>query len=355
MKKYILKKVYPKSPNLGTIITQMGWGETYDCAGDFPEFWQEVKQYPLICELYDLGTKYAIDVNDRFDNVDFDEKKYGIEKIKISENDVLSINDLTNFGKIHNFSYIKSLNEFWVECLVPQGQNIVEISKVQKLIIPEKIEKEPTFEILSIVDNHGNIVYVFSAAKKPIKEMNSLYIDRINSIKSTYRINSVKRLSDNKIFKLNDIVKYFSVSLYKDFIMQIKHFNIDDNGEIKILHEEKGFTFVQLSLISPVKFLFKTADNVDIREDLTYKIFIVDKNNNLLTDVICNRIPDDKDNKYFIDKKQAEKYIDERKPKYSNLEMGELLSSILLNWTGRDVDKEKIIDQFIHNLQSFKK
>jgi len=475
MKKYILKKVYPKSPKLGSIITQMGWGETYDTAANYPEFWEEFIEYPKVVEIIINSTTGHSEPTFFGDNhsIDLKSDKTIIHKIAIAPNHFLVIGDKTNYGLITKFEYLNNSDKIWVTCIVPEGINMIEISYIKKITEEEYdkiVNKFQEYEIINLRYENGECLSIYSSPVQSIKLMNERYLkkiseypklrinkvkrvktgeifkiedelkygtiqvfsmksindpmyvsfDKINEknaydfyllddfkvIEENYKILSfehkttgiisnlqfngffacevykavnhdwakkieslgltttsclldsnleicrVKRLSDGVVFRNRINVKYFAPLVNKFIIGKIEYFLIDSNNTMKVKLE--GYECkINISDISSAKFLFKTVDGEDIYET-SESVFLVDEDLNLTSEILTKM---KHDNKYrvFKNEKDALNYIDCRKLKYSILDMNELLSSILSNWTGRDVDKEKIIDQFVQNIKNNEK
>ena len=200
--KYILKKEYPGSPKLGTIIndskTTLGISYYENCKGfigNFPEFWKLIVEYPI-------GTK----VHNSQTNTTYTKKEDG-----------------------------------WYKPSEKTGYNDEMIIKSHYINIIEDKVVEKDYEILEVKGKYGAV---------------SSYIEILDSDLKDKTIFKIKRLSDGEIFTIGDITNY-------DIIKKIK---VNNDSFCIITKDydlwNKSKTIVNFCK-QPI---FKTEDCVDIFE-----------------------------------------------------------------------------------------
>lgn len=127
----------------------------------------------------------------------------------------------------------------------------------------EIVETKKYYEILSIRDKESNLI----VRKEHIENTNySLEIDYLKRNSNTWKINSVKRLSDGEIFTIGDKIKHKSINTTTN----INYINLRDNHIFFDVYSNIiGDTLLE-NAIKYKKPLFITKDNVEIFENDEY-------------------------------------------------------------------------------------
>lgn len=173
---------------------------------------------------------------------------------------------------------------------------------------------ERDYEILEFKDTLGNI---FKKDATGEFTKGSGYFDENHGIQYKFIICSVKRLSDNEIFTIGDVIGYPSITNTK-----IESFTVRDNKIAawgKFIHDMNGFVLLNDVKKSKVPLLV-TEDGFEIfNEGIPVIIYSRLTRNRLYCGVYFKSLHNDlgSDIIIFVDPKNASNWIEENKPQYS--------------------------------------
>ena len=317
MKKYKLVKIYPGSPPLNSIVEN--WMYTYDISKE-KEHWQEIVEYPIGTKVRDNRiNKTFTKKEDGWYNSNktghTDESISGATWIEIVDDKIVDNNPLKlEVDKTYELQYIHCESKPfkaiitritsdgypWMEKMHCSDNGIVTDSYK---LIKEIVDKN--YEILSSTDDYG---YIYLLSELTEKQLTFFYNNL--GVLSDVLINSVKRLSDNTIFTIDDYVR---PKKCKHNAFTITGFTLDCNNEHMLaLGGNGGIRIDKLNLSD--KPLFKTFDNVDIFENDRYygcELGIY----RFINDIAHKNVTySNNGNIYFSSKEKAEEYILMNKP-----------------------------------------
>lgn len=304
LKKYRLKKLYPGSPELDTIVTYYSnwgmYGITNECIfkkqdiENNSEYWEEIK------EELPVGTK-IVDTDPETKGYTYTKLENG--KWKIGSQDYFTIPE-SSIGKGKRFQIVE---EFKQEYEILSFRTNRKTGCIPEYTVLEK-EKDEIFR------NHKACSLTISSSEEELEN------------NSNYNIFSIKRLRDGEIFQIGDKIK-------GDKVSTIKSFEISNLSKSKIIvHAEseitKDYTNCCLSYINHVKPIFTTEDGINIREgDDVWITWNYKFGEPIYPEIfklnwkLFNKQA--YDNKYFSTKETAENYIILNKP---CLSINEILS-----------------------------
>jgi hypothetical protein len=376
-KQYRLIKKYPDSPTLDSIYEQIigpcgnGSGTMFKninkdgCCLDSttiinnPEFWQKVIELPIGTKAYNSRTDSTY--TKRLDGWYMSSKTAYTDKSISASNWIVILDDQAvdknplklEVGKTYILQYIHcKSNPFeakitritshgysWMEREQGYGNGIVSPNCYK--LIREVIEKD--YEILSLKYKHiiYDIIDKTDSENWKYKYNSGRYYLLLKAgldICGLIEINSVKRLSDGKVFTVGDKVVHTNTVTNKNAI--IESFRILSNGVwFKCNNYDVPMCYIKKLIEKP---LLTTEDGVDIFEgDNVYfvklsdwKIYFYDSIDSNI--VRSNQIKD------FSTKKAAEEYILMNKPCLSITDIYEWLKSTGTQYTAhkyRELEK----------------
>jgi len=251
MKKFKLIQTYPGSPELGFVITPTnGWGNTYNNAHKYPEFWEEIIEYPVGTEAFNSQT---------------------------------------------HSTYIKK-EDGWYKKSEKIGYTDEIIAKANHINVVENKTIAKDYEILSYISKLKNCI---------IDSKNPLFNNGV------WDIHSVKRLSDGEVFTLGDIVGTlgFNFPVVEFNLHDEENTVVADSYDKK---NSSGRYNCRLKDLKKVrKPLFKTEDGVDIfKGDFSYFLTRDFK----LTDKKSYHGGGEHSGWYFASKEKAEEFVLMNKP-----------------------------------------
>lgn len=254
----------------------------------------------------------------------------------------LNIRDNSSFTQIQSedFSVIESLIKAHSQSEVLEaikkkggfGMGPLDISKVED-------ELEPVFEILSFKNKHkgyistlrdnGHYVWDQSEPKDCPNGKGATLNDMLNDPEfRNHIIHSVKRLSDDEVFELGDGIGYDHYST------EIDHFEID-NGVI-VVYDDDG-AGATLDIIEHQKPLFTTYDGHNIYEGDEY--YYVGSNDHVIRVEYARKKVTSKTTKARFKKEvDAMKWVEDRKPKYSTVEINKALEESTIHVSSHTFD-----------------
>jgi len=331
MKKYKLVKEYPGSPKLGVI-----WDEYSPDYAKYPEFWEEVVEYPIGTKVHNSQTNTIYTKKEDGWYMPAEKTTYTDEMISSKEHlTVLSkfeeVVDKKNplkleVGKeyILQYVYFKSkpqhikITRFtsdgypWQERVSDGGCKGIVLPGCYKLI-EEVIKKD--YEILTyrnFITGDINSIGQRFLSNEGYREFTERDLNAVNTStgRKLYSIHSVKRLSDGEVFTVGDEAntKYSNYGNITEF--ELKH------NKIYITTKSGKNRCYLDDLKSIKKFLFTTEDGVDIFEGdkIIYRVE-TGKYWNMLQPLSAKRLKINSDNlKLFSTKEAAEEYILLNKP-----------------------------------------
>lgn len=231
MRKFRLKKCYPDSPELGTIIINddkfkgYWYIEGVKHIGtikpwNYPEFWEEVveKDYEILsfwCKQFNYELK-----SNNYKNLDFDylinaKMHYDIHSVKRkSDSEIFTIGDNTNFGKIQSFN-IKDSNKLIIEYYRKgDWQYLNSVQKIKKPLFISEDSKE-IFEGDEFWFVNKNLNFKPTKSKNYVKNSRVLYF-------STKEAAENYILMNKPVLSLKDVINHFSLGYWNDLEKLVK-------------------------------------------------------------------------------------------------------------------------------------
>jgi len=168
-------------------------------------------------------------------------------------------------GKIKSFTYTpKIINNFSVQFENGGSTNIRNLIKIP----------QPLYEILELKDTYNNYKSCYAKLENHFSIMPDSSQHELKDLLKlkTIEIVSVKRLSDNEIFRIGDKIKPTNLSGRDDVgFKSISEIKLEDNK----LYLKTNYTYFdrEINDIEKVKFLFTTEDDKDIYEgDIVFEV-----------------------------------------------------------------------------------
>jgi len=295
MKRYKLIKKFPGGPALNYITTNSeGWFGIHKCE-DYPEFWEEIIEYPI-------GTRV---LNSHTDTI-----------------------------------YTKK-EDCWYFYLGKTGYTDEQIRDYKHITVIDEKVVEKDYEILSFIQNISKEIVLVKPADVALNE--KAFIKN-----GSWDIHSIKRLSDGEIFTIGD-----KITDEDNSIIHITKFDIHNN-ELQVegdyfKHIHNGTDCIQRlkDIIKYKQPLFTTEDGVDIFEgDFAYECA---RNNSFYKNVNKFTPLEECRHTYktigvdwivFSTKEAAEEYILMNKPIFTGTDI--LLYLDIFGNIVKDVQKERI-------------